>query len=226
MRRDRSGELRVAPVRRRLLAGLINATTLLVPIGVASAGGYTVYERVRRPGGGDGGSHRSVGDENAGTPNQAFELPRGLSRLLAGAGPVFAIQSRNWRGPGDRLMQIRRVDRKTSGPVTVRSALIQYAVTEVWNGVTGELLRPVERRTFERGQELDRHVREIKRSGDDLQARRQAIMKLLYRESDVNPLRSCGWRVAGALALQIPMLWSPSKQSVPERIAGVIVVET
>jgi hypothetical protein len=67
-------------------------------------------------------------------------------------------------------------------------------------------------------------LREIQRRGDDPRARLDAIMKL-YQDSDLNPLKSCAWGLAPAIALQIPMVWSPLNQSLPDRIAGIIVVE-
>ncbi len=75
--------------------------------------------------------------------------------------------------------------------------------------------------------ELQPRLDELRRvHADDPDALDQATMKL-YREQKINPLRSCWWAILfGAGARTIPLLRSPLRQSLPDRVAGIVVVRS
>jgi hypothetical protein len=108
--------LRVASLRRRLAAGLIDAVLVVAPTVAIIGGGYVLYERqVRRR-----------GPEDV-TPPTREQLRHWRWVALAGSLPL-AVVGRNWRSPGCRVLKLRMIDARTGGPVTVRGALIRWGV--------------------------------------------------------------------------------------------------
>ncbi len=47
----------------------------------------------------------------------------------------------------------------------------------------------------------------------------------LYRDHRINPLDACGWTLAHLIVMTAPALFSERKQTLPDRIAGIITVE-
>jgi hypothetical protein len=45
-----------------------------------------------------------------------------------------------------------------------------------------------------------------------------------YKRERVNPLSSCVPTVIAAAARQLPAIWSSLNQTVPERLAGIVVI--
>lgn len=206
--------LTVASLRRRLLAGLVDA--LLLSLAIAGAFGLGFLWTSRR------------------TPRG--ELPgvdasSGMSKWFARWGPalqvysvVIAVLGRNSRGPGARLLGIRRADARTGDPVGVHSALVLYGATHGWSELIKQVCRPFERQSAERREALDGELRRIEAIyPSDLETRQQATLHL-YKVKKISPFGSCLWRLAALMALQAPKLWSPLRQSLPERLAGVVVV--
>jgi RDD family protein len=56
------------------------------------------------------------------------------------------------------------------------------------------------------------------------QLRRWGV-KEFYEDNRVNVGRSCWPPLLGAVVMQAPVLWSPLNQTVPERLAGIVVVQ-
>ena len=46
----------------------------------------------------------------------------------------------------------------------------------------------------------------------------------LYKDEKLNPLAPCLWGLAGTSLLRLLALWSPRRQTLPDRLAGLIVV--
>jgi hypothetical protein len=46
-----------------------------------------------------------------------------------------------------------------------------------------------------------------------------------YREHNVNPFQSCAPTLLTLLAPSLPVLFSPRRQSLPDRMAGIVWVE-
>ena len=222
-----AGGLEIAPLRRRLMARLIDTAAFLIPlllVGVAGAGLYHLYRR-----------RRAAGDE-ASDPFDAPELPlvRRVGEptawrlgLVAASVPV-EVAIRNWRTPGDRAMGIRRVDARTGGPVSVQSALIKKAVQTASQELSRSVQRPFRERSLERTRGLKAELKEAReiRIGDR-EAQKRAMAEVLKR-SRVRPSSSCGRALLsgtlGSVPLYLPALWSARNQTLPERIAGILTV--
>jgi hypothetical protein len=222
-----AGGLEIAPLRRRLMARLIDTAAFLIPlllVGVAGAGLYHLYRR-----------RRAAGDE-ASDPFDAPELPLvrrvGESTtwrlgLVAASVPI-EVAIRNWRTPGDRAMGLRRVDARTGGPVSVRSTLIRVGVQTASRESNRWVQRPLHERSLERTRGLKAELKEAReiRVGDR-EAQKRAMAEVLKR-SRVRPSSSCGRALLsgtlGSVPLYLPALWSARNQTLPERIAGILTV--
>ena len=52
----------------------------------------------------------------------------------------------------------------------------------------------------------------------------QALVAL-YTESHVNPVGMCLWPLVTVFVRQLPILWSPRNQTLPDRVAAILVVK-
>jgi hypothetical protein len=85
--------------------------------------------------------------------------------------------------------------------------------------------RPSEARAVERISAFQSEMREIAQTyADDREAQQQAIIEASKRH-DVHPLRPCAPALARGMAVKAPALWSPLNQTLPDRLAGIVVVE-
>jgi hypothetical protein len=199
-RRLRLRGLKVAPLRRRLLAGAVDSGCLLAS-GLAVGALVTKVDALRRlrvPGLAGGGRSR-------------VEVRLAMLALA----PV----GRNVRGPGARVAGIRRVDARTGGPVSVRSAIVAHVTAETWGALTNLLFAPVRRRRIAKLKALEPQFEE--RGGDP------EALAALFREHGVNPFASCTWvvpQLAVARAIQLPAPWSSVRQGLVERLSGTVVV--
>ncbi|MBV9606052.1 MAG: RDD family protein [Solirubrobacterales bacterium] len=104
--------LRIAPLRRRAVAAAIDVLVCLPPVaGVVGLGVYLAY--------------RFRGRDEEGDMPRLPDPSRRWQVLLSLATIASAVRWRNTRGVGARVMGLRRVDVRTGGPVSVRSALIR-----------------------------------------------------------------------------------------------------
>ncbi len=153
------------------------------------------------------------------------ELSPRTRMMIAVVGLTLELDGRNRRSFGARTMRIRRVDALTGGPVSARSALIKHWAQQA----TGAGLRPlatrVSKRSADRMQALQPQLKELQRAhADDKVARQQALTRF-YGEHNVNPLRSCAPSLLTPLVPSLPVLFSPRRQSLPDRLAGIVWVE-
>ena len=214
----------VAPLWRRLFAGVLDVVFALGGIGGLGAIGWHLCRRfptVRRW---VRAACDHMPDAALTRPGAKRNLPARWPRALWLASVAAAVVSRNWRGPGGRIMQLRRVDARTAGRVTVRSALINFAAAYGWKRVNARLYAPVKRRGELRLSELQPALAEVQRMyRDDPEARQRAIADL-YRAHNVNPLSSCLWQLPGMAMPVLPALWSRRRQAAFEWLAGTVVV--
>jgi hypothetical protein len=94
--------------------------------------------------------------------------------------------------------------------------------------VSRELRRPVnrpfERRLAERLEVVEAELAEVRRiHADDDEARGRASLDV-YRRHGMGPVGSFGRALLGIAPLYLPALWSPRNQTLPDRIAGIVVV--
>ncbi|MBV9820319.1 MAG: hypothetical protein JOZ07_18460 [Solirubrobacterales bacterium] len=94
---------------------------------------------------GDGIAAAGAAPEPEAAGGRRLTPARGFRFGLQALGLVAAVAARNWRGPGQRLLGIRRIDARTQGPVTVRSALTSRLVTMAWEAGAARVPVPGQR---------------------------------------------------------------------------------
>jgi uncharacterized RDD family membrane protein YckC len=110
---------------------------------------------------------------------------------------TVAVTRRNDRSPGAYAMGLRRVSR-TGAPPTLRSALIRETTSAALNELSISAIR-----------------RGSKRSED-----------LSQEDNIVIGSSACGWAILCSVLLHVVPIWlSPLRQSIPDRMAGIVVVE-
>jgi uncharacterized RDD family membrane protein YckC len=216
--------LRAAPVWRRLVAGLINLTAGIVPLAGVGFSGYK-FRRFLGP-----RLRPLAGRLEAWGEAHGFERDEGkfslrTRMLIEVVGLAFELDSRNARGLGARAMRIRRVDALTGGPVTVRSALIRNWVQRATSAGFRPLAKRASEQSAERMQALQPQIEELQRAhADDEAAQQQALMRF-YRVHKVNPLGSCAPPLLPFVARSLVVLFSRRRQSLQDRLAGIVWVE-
>jgi uncharacterized RDD family membrane protein YckC len=140
---------------------------------------------------------------------------------------IGGVLTRNWRGPGARMLGLRRVDARTGGPVTLRSAIVREIVTTAWNVIGNWLFAPVRARADARRHAIAPEIEQLRRTHGDDQEALNIAMARLYEEHKLNPFAGCIWalpRMAFSLAQELPAIWSPRNQGLADRLAGTEVV--
>ena len=224
LRADRGG-VEIASLRRRAAASLIDAGVILTPILLASGGGAALYMwyRGRRSGPENGDAQDLALDRVPEAFRRFGESRLGQFALEAGSLPI-EIRLRNWRSPGMRALGLRRADARTGGPVTVRSALIHKAVVLTSRGLNRLQRRGFDERFHERHRLMNADLDEARRiHAGDRDARERAMREVIKRYS-VTPWPACGRALLGIVPLYVPALWSARNQTLPDRVAGIVVV--
>lgn len=239
--------MQVASPRDRLLAGLVDGAVAI--LGIAAVVGLGIglalaYSRVRSNADAEAldedqneeeavpasdspaADHGPSEWSDALQPRQrGFEQSRSLRAAIAGAAVGLGVAGRNWRGPGFRIVGLRRVDARTGGPVSVRSGLIGVLFTQARSGVTKPLLRAGSDRERHRIDQLAPKLREIERlHAADRQAHQRAVREL-YETNDVSVLAGCMWPLARLIALQLVQgVAIRDRRTIYDRVTGTIVV--
>jgi hypothetical protein len=169
--------LPVAPVWRRIVAGLINLTVAIVPLAGAGFGGYKLRGFLGPPlrpltrrleAWGDAHDYESGNGK----------LSLRTRMLIEVVGLTVELDSRNRRSLGARAMRIRRADALTGGPVTVRSALIRKWAQRATSAGLRPLAKRASKRSTERMQALQLQLKELQCAhADDEAAQQQALMR-------------------------------------------------
>jgi uncharacterized RDD family membrane protein YckC len=203
-------ELNIAPIGRRVVAGLINGaifgTSAVVGLGVSLTEERwpDAYSRLVPLG-------RVV--------KRAADFMNAPAWRRVAIGLTDAVVLRNRPSPGARLVGIRRADARTGGPVSVRSAATRYAAKEA----QAQLVKPLALHQVKRAQGLQGAVEEARqRHPDDEVAASRATMEV-YKHHDVNPL-GCLWVLVPAALNALVMLSVPRHQSLVDWVAGIVVV--
>jgi uncharacterized RDD family membrane protein YckC len=213
--------LEIASLRRRSLASLIDTVVLLLPIALAAGGGVWLYISYPRRRSDEDDSQFDFAER---LPFRHFAEPRWRFAMW-GTGLAIEIGLRNWRSPGARAMELRRVDDRTGGPVTVRSALIRNAVDTASNELNRWVQRPFAQRLSERQRAVQTELSELRRAhADDDVAEQRARIKEIYQRHELSPWSSCTRGLIGPVPKYLPALWSARNQTLPDRAAGIIVV--
>jgi hypothetical protein len=216
--------MRVASLRLRLLAGLVNAAAAIGSmVGAVGLGmvGASAYEHPRS----DEDEHEREGDGPSDIQSGKFRLSLHVQAALQGASTGLAIAGRNWRGLGFRVVGLRRVDARTGGPVSVHSALIGQVFDQTCQAATRSLFGS----PFQRGQDrltaLQPQLSALRRdSAGNPEAQQRAVMEF-YDANDLKPFAGCGWLLAGPVISQsILALGARRGRTVRDRITGTCVI--
>jgi hypothetical protein len=216
--------VRVAEMWRRVVAGLIN---LVVGVAIAAAAGVSMYKLRRwlgpllRP---VGRRFETWGERNFEGGDGKLPL-RAQMMLLEVVGLTLELDRINRRSLGTRVMRIRRADARAGGPVSARSVLIRHLAQKASGAVLGPLASRGTKRYSEQMQALQPELKRLQRAHSDDKAALQEALMRLYQEHNVRPLRSClPPLVISVCAQRLPMLLSPRRQNLPDRLAGIVWV--
>lgn len=242
--------MQVASLRERLLAAFVDAAVVMLGVAVAvglGIAGEVAYEHLRgrdedevdQDGREDeeevsplrfGGDRDDVDDQ--GPPSCGRE--RGthgflrsplLRATVSGASAGLVVASRNWRSPGFRVLGLRRVDARTGGAITVRSALSGLLFDQAHQAATRPLFQSSVHRGQRRLRELAPSLKETEREhATDPQARQRAVTEF-YEANAVHALAGCGWQLAGPIVSQLVLAMAiRDRRTVYDRVTGTIVV--
>ncbi|MFL5821851.1 MAG: YidC/Oxa1 family membrane protein insertase [Solirubrobacteraceae bacterium] len=212
----------------RFLAAVVDAAALIGGMGaVASLGvaGVAAYARLRGDVGdvADGPPEIQDPPEWIREPDQERASPWPDAMLAASEG--LGVATRNWRGAGFHVLGLRRVDARTGGPITVRSAVIGVLFDRAWSLVTGPPFAARAKREHERLNALAPQAKEIERTYEGDQPARVRAMMQLYKENRVNPFAGCGQLFLGGMASQLVLaLGSRNGRTVRDRVTGTMVI--
>jgi hypothetical protein len=219
---DESVARNIAPLGRRFVASLIDAAVFLPLLLAAGIGGFKLYMSHLRRSSSDG--ERPELGSGASSRLQAWGTGRWRWAILVG-GSALEVSARNWRSPGARLLGLRRVDVHAGGPVPIRSALVTYGVRTAWRESTRRLLAPIEKRSSQRAAAFRAQAREIRRPHAGDRETKQRALAEESRADGRNCLTLLVPAVISVVAMQAPALWSPLKQTIPDRLAGIAVIK-
>jgi hypothetical protein len=201
-----------ARFRQRLVAGLIDSGSAVGLLGGAAVAALQAW----RP---------HALDRLSGV-TRAFERwtkwsnsPRG-QRANAAVTVLWTVGMRNVRGPGMRVMHIRRVDARTGGPVTLRSALRRAAVQQAWSAGGKRLTRPQFERWKAQASEMQDELAEVRRNHpDDRQAE-----AAFYSAQGRGPLTGCCGLLLALWAIQaLPAALTSRHQNLFDWVAGTMM---
>jgi len=230
--------LLVAPLRRRLLALLIDVSVALggvasIVLSVVLIGKTGVPRRLSKscPLGATGHRIRAhFAGRDPASVGATLRSTRGqLGMQLFGL--TMGVLTRNWRGPGFRLLRLRRVEVRDGGPVGVRAAIVGGVVQNARNAMFDRIFAPLTDRADARRRsefaELAPELARLRREhSGDREALQRATMRL-YSERGANPLSSCTWllpRLLATYATDVPGLCGARRQGIADRLAGTIVI--
>ena len=153
---------------------------------------------------------------------------RPLMLAFALASFASAVRGEGSQGPAGRLLGIRLVDMCTGRPISRRQAVVRVGARRGWQLIVERLAPtpkiPAPQENREALAQLDAVRR---RHGDDEEAFNAEALRF-YRERKRSPLRSSCLplvaRLMLMLAADLPALWSPLGQGIPDRLAGTVHV--
>jgi len=212
--------MRIASWRRRLLASLID---LIVSVfaGLALIAGGVAWAFLRER----AQSADKTVDADAIRRAGPWRLSVRQQAILWIASMALGVLGRNWRSPGFRLLRLRRVDVRTGGPVTIRSALIVQTCDRAWGAMSLRLTRGPLRRQRERSRERREALTEIllKCAGGP-QRRQQAVASFLEENPSISSSTYLWPLLPEVLWRLLPALWVRQGRTVRDRVTGTAVV--
>jgi RDD family len=164
------------------------------------------------------------------------KLPRWIKGPMEGnvwSHPAFlgALESlqltgRNWRSPGMRALGIRRVDARTGGAVSVRSAFIGLLLQTSSQGIGRAFGQPALKRAEARQRAANDEIERMRASRPDEDPQQLMIDAAEIRRR--HGASTCIWMLPRMLVRvaieQLPVPWTGVRQTLTERLAGTVVI--
>jgi hypothetical protein len=223
---------------------LINTVTGLVAIALlfaAGAGALAVLRRIRPPmperprSESDHFHAASAGDPPLAGVGQSPLVARLRSRpaevafALVGLAVDVSHEGKT-RGPGARVLGIRLVDARTGRRISRRQALIRAGSRRAWGFAITRLVPPRAGNSLSDRQREDYRAKmeAVRRQFPDDSDARQEAFRRIHDEMPKPDMRGC-WlallaRLLLTVAIELPALWSPLKQGLPDKLAGTVHV--
>jgi hypothetical protein len=220
---DEGSQLPVASLRRRYVAGAIDAASTVGVLIAAALVGFALRKRLPWPA---ARLQTRFGLEppEDGEERKPFELTKPQLLALMTFTSVLSVWGRNLRGPGARIMRLRRVEARTGGAIQIRTAIVRNVADAVWRWAINQMFKPLENRSRETREAFSAELSELSQQhADNPEALHQAIAGL-HGVRKV-PFKSCLWLIPWSAATEFPRLWSPDRLSVGDQLAGITIID-
>jgi hypothetical protein len=212
----RRSKLRIAPMRHRFLAALIDGILAIVSVPLIFGGALLVGSLMDR--------------------KQALQRARPLmkktgsarGKLTLGLGSfALGVLLTGRQSLGSRIVGIRLVDAGTGTPISRRQAVVHVGARAAWHVVTGRLTSRLRSRAQAQIHDLQPEVEALAREHAGDGAALERALKDFYRERRVRPFASCLpalIQAAVAVLIDVPLPWSRLHQKLPEMLTGTVVI--
>jgi hypothetical protein len=215
----------VASLRRRFAALLLNLLIGISALLVVVAAGVGIFRVVRKRWI-NLKLFRGLALRGARIPVQLQSEP--AKRVLPVIVFAASVLTKERRGAGFRLLGLRLVDARTGRDVSRRQELVRAGTRQAWKLLCRRLI-PAPKAQASPTHEKVRSEMEAarRRFANDQEALQREVMRI-YQEKKVEPVRASFLPVLRRFpliaAMDLPMFWSPLKQSLPDRLAGTVIV--
>jgi uncharacterized RDD family membrane protein YckC len=156
--------------------------------------------------------------------SEKSEWQRTLGVARDGAIATDLLARRNNLTPGKRVMRLRKVDVRTGGSLTVRQALTREVAESLCRAPLAAALRPYAADNLAKAKSLQVRTGEIQNAYRDDKLRQEQEMMKFYKENKINALASLLPAILPLLLMPATALFSPRRQSLVSRLAGIAVV--
>lgn len=218
-------KLAVASLHRRFLASLIDALVgVFVAVSVIATG--VLAFALGRKRGIDSKLLRDVGSSGPDVSRRLGSRPVKLALHLI----TFAVSAsyKQRRSPGFRLLGLQLVDARTGGELSRQQEVIRHITRQAWSLVCRQLISTPKVQASLDHERLKSEIQAAQdRCAGDSDALQHEIIRI-HSENKVHPARiSCLPALVRPLliaAIDLPAFWSPLKQSLPDRLAGIVTI--
>lgn len=245
-----SSDLRVAPLSRRFGALIINLAFVFAAL---AAGMGTIVALVslwqrrsseEQPSGPVNGGgvllHVATGGDLPGEQAAgAITDARGIAARLRSRPVKLGLQllsfllaayGKERRGPGYRALDLRLADARSGGELSRRQQIVRAMTREIWRSTHRRLVPPPAPTsgTAPDHAKLRAEIESARRRYEGDQEALQLALGRIFRENRTNPVSvSCLpllARLPLIVAIELPMPWSPLRQSLVDWLSGTVVV--
>jgi hypothetical protein len=208
-------DLAIASPGRRIAAAAIDGGLIVGAVGAVTGGAIAVAVwRAKQPA--TASEHLDRLSEHMSALGKSP-----WSHLLKATSGLVTLAMPNTRGPGMRVMHIRRADARTGGPVTLRSAIIRQLVGLALGRLGVRVWRPAFERYQERSKTLAAEHQEFRRRHPDDP---EADAAFFSSHSNTGVASCCGAMLVPIAIQYVTALLSPRRQNISDWVAGIVVI--